>query len=201
MTTTATGRHNRVFTYGTLLKGCRLSGLLDGADFMGEAKTEPRFTLYDLGTFPALAEGGSQVVGGEVYHVDDQMLAELDRVEGVPTLYQRKTITLSDGRVVFAYVMDAERAAHGRVIQSGSWRRRHGEQPGFYKVTWTTRREVTVIADDEADAMEWAYEMTQALPHLVTTIETPYVVAPATEAEQGHAVNETAYHISRSELG
>ena len=160
----------------------------------------PRFTLYDLGHFPALAEGGDQVVGGEVYHVDAATLAQLDRVEGVPTLYQRKAITLSDGRVVFAYVMDAERAAHGRVIQSGSWRQRHDKRPGFYKVTWTTWHEVTVIADGEADAKEWAYEMTQALPHLIDTYEAPSVVVPATEAEQGDAVNETAYHISHSEL-
>ena len=81
-----------VFVYGTLRKGGRLSAHMrrDGVEFLGSGEVAG-FALYDLGSYPAAApvpQSGSWV-RGEVYRVDAAALANLDRVEGVPTLYRR----------------------------------------------------------------------------------------------------------------
>jgi gamma-glutamylcyclotransferase (GGCT)/AIG2-like uncharacterized protein YtfP len=45
--------------------------------------------LYDLGPFPmAIEEAGFQIEG-ELFSVDARRLAELDRYEGAPRLYER----------------------------------------------------------------------------------------------------------------
>ncbi|WP_415841932.1 gamma-glutamylcyclotransferase family protein, partial [Myxococcus xanthus] len=86
----------RVFVYGTLLGGEPNHRLLRGARLIGPARTQPRFTLYDYGPFPALASRGKHAVEGEVYEVDALMLAALDRLESHPRFYRRTPITLDD---------------------------------------------------------------------------------------------------------
>ena len=63
---------------------------------MGDAATVPGYKLYDNGSYPAMI--GTQcslVVTGELWKVDSCCLAELDKIEGVPTLYQRTVVKLS----------------------------------------------------------------------------------------------------------
>src|SRR5688572_19432950 len=98
----------RVFAYGTLQRGEYNHRVIRGAKYLGEARTAPRFTLYDLGPFPALVAGGSTAVLGEVYEVDTEMLRDLDRLEGTPRLYQRIAVELDDGAVAEAYVQPLE---------------------------------------------------------------------------------------------
>jgi gamma-glutamylaminecyclotransferase len=112
-----------VLVYGTLLRGqpnhCRMSG----ARFVREARTEARYTLIDLGPFPALHDGGTTSVVGEVYEVGPELLAELDRFEGVPYLYERAAVALADGDVAEVYMQrNSSRRARGVVIGSGDWR-------------------------------------------------------------------------------
>lgn len=61
---------------------------------------------------------------GETYGVDPQTLAELDALEGVPTLYLRRPVILADGSWAEAWVMPIERATGAPPITSGDWRRR-----------------------------------------------------------------------------
>ena len=75
-----------------------------GATFVREVRTEARFTLADLGPFPALREGGGTAVRGELYEVTAEQLAALDCFEGVPHLYERVTVRLEDGAHAQAYV-------------------------------------------------------------------------------------------------
>jgi gamma-glutamylcyclotransferase (GGCT)/AIG2-like uncharacterized protein YtfP len=42
---------------------------------------------------------------GELWDVPDKCLESLDAVEGAPTLFQRRLITLEDGQQVQAYLM------------------------------------------------------------------------------------------------
>ncbi len=117
----------QVFVYGTLLVGEANHDLLGGAAFVSEGATPPDFELRDLGGYPALVQGGSVAVPGEVYEVDEEQLLELDRFEDHPRLYVRKGIVLADGRRVETYVMSAPQAAGAPVIESGSWRQRQEE--------------------------------------------------------------------------
>ncbi|CAM4542695.1 gamma-glutamylcyclotransferase family protein [Myxococcus xanthus] len=113
----------RVFVYGTLLSGEPNHRLLRGARLIGPARTQPRFTLYDYGPFPALASRGTHAVEGEVYEVDALMLAALDKLEGHPYFYERKSITLDGAGRVEAYLFPKERLAGRPIIESGCWRR------------------------------------------------------------------------------
>jgi gamma-glutamylaminecyclotransferase len=113
-----------VFVYGTLLRGECNHRLLARARFVGEAVTEARFELVDLGAYPAMCAGGTMAVRGECYCVDARTLARLDRLEGHPDYYERVEIRLATGREVETYVMPRSEVAGRPRIGSGDWRRR-----------------------------------------------------------------------------
>ena len=89
-----------LFVYGTLKRGDVRAPLLDGQQFIGEARTAPRFRLYNTGDYPALIEAQrTRLVGrsivGELWAVDETCLARLDVEEGVEEgLYERTAIDL-----------------------------------------------------------------------------------------------------------
>jgi gamma-glutamylcyclotransferase (GGCT)/AIG2-like uncharacterized protein YtfP len=47
-------------------------------------------------------------VEGELWDVPEKCVESLDAVEGAPTLFQRRLITLEDGQQVQAYLMSAK---------------------------------------------------------------------------------------------
>ena len=80
---------HRVFVYGTLKKGHYNNTLLEEAEFVGAAKTVGNdYTMYHLGAFPGVKEGGCDSITGEVYNVNDEQLARLHQLEGHPTFYK-----------------------------------------------------------------------------------------------------------------
>ena len=86
----------RLFVYGTLKRGCSRAACLEEQTFVGDAVTVPGYRLYDNGSYPAMTLSQcSSVVTGELWEVDASCLAELDKIEGVPTLYQRTVVKLS----------------------------------------------------------------------------------------------------------
>ncbi|NBC47860.1 MAG: gamma-glutamylcyclotransferase [Gammaproteobacteria bacterium] len=109
-----------VFVYGTLLAGEVNHYLLAGAERLGSHRTEPRFTLIQLGAYPGLITGGHTAVRGEVYRVDGAGLKALDRLEDYPRLYDRQLIATRFGRA-WTYLY---RGAVGsrRAIPTGDWR-------------------------------------------------------------------------------
>ena len=113
-----------VFVYGTLMKGELHHTTIAHARFVRAASTQPAYDLVQIDYYPALIAGGSHRVPGELYEVDEQTLARLDRLEEVPDYYERLFITLDDGTEAFAYVMPRDRAAHGKLSSSGDFRSR-----------------------------------------------------------------------------
>lgn len=114
-----------IFVYGTLLRGfgnwswC----LKDRATFIKEAEL-PNFKMLHLGGFPGIIPGDS-VVKGEVFTFDsDEVLRDLDRLEGHPNFYVRTPVTLADGTECETYVLNSGwRKDNNRgVVESGSWR-------------------------------------------------------------------------------
>ena len=113
----------QVFVYGTLLKGESNHDLLRRGKFLGATKTQPEFTMIDLGAFPAIFEQGKTAVAGEVYEVDLATVAKLDRLEGVPDLYTRKSVELQDGSEAEIYVMSRRSGVRDYpAIHSGDWK-------------------------------------------------------------------------------
>jgi len=113
-----------LFVYGTLMRGEAAHELLGPtARFIGSGRTEPRFTLLDLGEYPALVDGGETAVAGELYEIDAALLPALDGYEDVPEMYQRRSIEVG-GHVALAYLLHAELALGRLGIAAGDWRKR-----------------------------------------------------------------------------
>jgi gamma-glutamylcyclotransferase (GGCT)/AIG2-like uncharacterized protein YtfP len=111
-----------IFVYGTLRRGERNHAQMGRSRFVRSVATAPRYRLVDLGSYPALLEGGDMAVHGELYEVDDQHLPQLDAFEDVPSLYERRPLELEvPGLDALGYVMRPETAGEASPIASGDW--------------------------------------------------------------------------------
>jgi gamma-glutamylaminecyclotransferase len=114
-----------LFVYGTLKRGCCNHRYLADQTFVGTARTQAGYRLYDLGGYPGIAAHGDDREGvvGEVWSVSDQALIELDRFEGVHEgLYRRVPIPLQPpfaGQAIDAYVSVISPV--GRPIVGAEW--------------------------------------------------------------------------------
>lgn len=110
---------HRVFVYGTLMRGLRNHAMMEGAKFCSTAST--LLPSYDMIQFPSssmpghvtpgLRKNGNACISGEVFQVDDDLLAILDNFEAVGTEYERGKVMLSDGSQAWAYFLLAEKPA------------------------------------------------------------------------------------------
>jgi gamma-glutamylaminecyclotransferase len=109
-----------LFVYGTLKRGQRNHHLLAAQQFLGNATTEPRYRIVDLGPYPGLVaihENGL-AVRGELWTVDDNCLRQLDTFEGVPDLFDRRPVAIPGWKEVHAYFWNgaiAPSAASGNI--------------------------------------------------------------------------------------
>ena len=121
------------FVYGTLKRGQSNYPLVEAA-VCGVVPATIRGRLYDVGPFPALAEG-DEAVRGEVLAVDpgelSRLLAMLDQLEGylpsdpAGSIYLRRVVTAATdagGEVAaYAYVYNGDPAGL-RHLPDGEWR-------------------------------------------------------------------------------
>ena len=87
-----------VFVYGTLKRGGSNHRFLAGQNFIGPARTVPGYTLYSLGDYPGMVREPGAIAGvtGELWSVDANCLAELDRLEGLDEgLYERAEVQIA----------------------------------------------------------------------------------------------------------
>jgi gamma-glutamylcyclotransferase (GGCT)/AIG2-like uncharacterized protein YtfP len=88
--------HN-VFVYGSLKRGFINHSLLQGQQFIAVARTQPRYKLYTLTSYPAMVEAaaGGRSIEGEIWAVDSACLARLDILEDTAHgMYARVPIAL-----------------------------------------------------------------------------------------------------------
>jgi gamma-glutamylcyclotransferase (GGCT)/AIG2-like uncharacterized protein YtfP len=89
-----------VFTYGTLMTGMPNNRVIKqrGNRCLGPAMAHGGWRLLDLGAYPGLIDSDEPgVIAGELWEVDDLTMADLDRLECVPWLYQRCTVEVLVG--------------------------------------------------------------------------------------------------------
>ncbi len=109
----------RVFVYGTLKLGFRNAYYLEDGRFLGEFVTGPIYSMYDFGGYPAVSENGNTAIAGEVYDINEKLLASIDLLEGYPDFYQRVMIETSFGGA-WMYVV-SEPLCADKIKISGSW--------------------------------------------------------------------------------
>ncbi|MBW2459249.1 MAG: gamma-glutamylcyclotransferase [Deltaproteobacteria bacterium] len=117
-------RRFRLFVYGTFLPGEPDHGLLDGAELVGPATTQPKYKLVELTGAAALLDRGDTAIVGELYDLDVKTLAACDVKREHPVLFQRRGVELSDGSVAHAYFLSHEQSRGRRRVRGGDWRKR-----------------------------------------------------------------------------
>ena len=116
--------HN-LFTYGTLKRGFSNNHLLDGAEYVGTAKTLEKYSLLESG-IPFVFKGESvSHIYGELYQVNDQTLKVIDRLEGHPEWYQREEVGVltEDGVTVTAWLYFYPEK-RGKLVKTGRYEQR-----------------------------------------------------------------------------
>ncbi len=113
-----------LFVYGTLRRGEAHHQLLGKARYLGRHRTARRYTMLDLGGFPAIVALGRDAVVGEVFAIGAGLLARLDAYEDCPREYARTRIDTRFGKAwVYIY---RRRPPRARTILGGDWCRRAG---------------------------------------------------------------------------
>jgi len=106
-----------LFVYGTLMQGMRNHSYMEKGKFIGSTQTKNGYELMYNGSIPAAREGGSDAIKGEMYEVEDEVLDQLDIIEGVQVdLYERKDIEV-DGKEAVIYL------GGEKMFSSDSWER------------------------------------------------------------------------------
>ncbi len=114
-----------LFVNGTLMRGLTLTRNLEGAEFLGEVSTAPRYRLFSIGdVHPGMFEVGENgiSVAGELYRVSEDVWRRVEAGEP-PNLY-RAEVLLDDGRTVYGILYPRELAEgyHRDISDYGDWR-------------------------------------------------------------------------------
>lgn len=116
------------FIFGSALRGQPDHGNLGAAEFVAEARTEPRYRLHDGhdGWHPAICEaerpGAGIAIPGEVYALTEDQLSNLLASE--PPDLVLSSVALDTGKAVAAMLCPAETIAqHGfaDISEYGGW--------------------------------------------------------------------------------
>ena len=100
----------KVFVYGSLKRGGNVRGMqfFQDAIHIGQATTTAGiYDMLDLGAFPGVVFDGQHDITGEVYIVDENILAQLDAIEGYPDFYDRTEVETTEGKA-FMYYLPAD---------------------------------------------------------------------------------------------
>ena len=117
--------NHHLFTYGTLRKGFSNSHLLDGAKYVGTAKTLEKYSLYESGIPFVFKDQSVSHIFGELYRVDELTLTIIDRLEGHPECYRREKVQVvnEEGRNVTAWLYFYPEK-RGKLVKTGRYEQR-----------------------------------------------------------------------------
>lgn len=112
---------HKIFVYGTLRQSHSNHQLLENACCYGVGTTVDNYSMYIAGGYPFVVGSEARYpIVGELYGVDDETLAKLDKMEGHPHYYARREITVivaDQEYTAWMYV----RVPHGVLLPSGDF--------------------------------------------------------------------------------
>lgn len=113
---------HKVFVYGTLKRNhVRDLSQIDEVEFLGDAKTiDSNFLMLDQGQYPAviMSKKNGKKIKGEVFKVSDDVLDQLDAIEGYPWFYNRKMVDTTLGKAIIYFMDDPEQVETSMSIDS-----------------------------------------------------------------------------------
>jgi len=117
----------KIFVYGTLKRDGGAYSLMEAAEgkFLKTVRTTKDYELFVTdGGFPGMKKRLTEVEGngvlGEVFEVNPSKTGRMDGYEGIPYLFQRKTVELEDGDTALAYVFNHE-VDPANLVTAGVW--------------------------------------------------------------------------------
>jgi gamma-glutamylaminecyclotransferase len=124
-----------LFVYGTLMSdGCR-AGVLAGQGFLGTHRTQPCYRLLDLGPYPGLIRRDpGRSIEGELFEIDSELRAQLDRIEAAPSLFRLEEVEL---------------AGHPGPVWTYLYQRGGPETPVYPDCRWHNRGRSSEAEDDD----------------------------------------------------
>ena len=92
---------HKLFVYGSLKQGFGNHDFLESSKYLGTYDTsDANYRMISMGSYPGVVELDGQdehcYILGELYEVDDDTLARVDRLEGNGSFYTRKIVELSE---------------------------------------------------------------------------------------------------------
>ena len=111
-----------VLVYGTLKRNQSNHRWIEGSTYLGRRYLIGA-ELHDLGPYPMalLTQDSDSVIHGELYRVNDRVLARLDQLEGYPVFYNRSECQLSDGSTAWVYHGRREQVGDAPRVEMGTW--------------------------------------------------------------------------------
>lgn len=117
-----------VAVYGSLRKGMHNHpNFLKDAEYLGKFETDPVYTMYDVGSYPGVVEGGNTPILCEVYRISPGEISKnIDMLEGYQgsknaktNHYNRKGIRTPYG-AAFLYIYN-RKTDKLKKVPSGDW--------------------------------------------------------------------------------
>lgn len=112
--------------YGSLRKEMGNHPLIAEGEFLGETKTEAKYTLFSLagGGFPGIHEDGKTAITIEVYRITPEVDKRIESLEGYTpggsfNMYEKKTVETEFGEASI-YIFNGKNS--NKIIESGDWK-------------------------------------------------------------------------------
>jgi gamma-glutamylcyclotransferase (GGCT)/AIG2-like uncharacterized protein YtfP len=95
-----------LFAHGNIRKGFEYNTLVAGGACLGTTETAEHYALCIIREKPVIIKRTVSTIKGEVYSVTDEVLKQIDRVEGHPHVNRREAVSLKlpDNSVVEAWL-------------------------------------------------------------------------------------------------
>jgi gamma-glutamylcyclotransferase (GGCT)/AIG2-like uncharacterized protein YtfP len=117
-----------LFVYGSLKKGFCNYHYMKNAKFLNKCRTKDKFTMFNLGEYPAISEEPSYQIEGELYEIADddlQTLQNIDELEQYPDFYDKKIIQLDSEEFAMVYYIRENiirTIKSASVMSEGNWK-------------------------------------------------------------------------------
>ena len=117
------------FVYGTLKRGHYNHSVLGKPEYLGEFKTESKYTLFD-GGYPIVERGGNTSIKGELFKlIDERDIQNIFNLEGCysqiqgdkDNWYDFDYINTPHGKAII-FVMNKDKSQRINKIESGIWK-------------------------------------------------------------------------------